>query len=381
MAPSRVATVVVVLAAVGGSLFARRRQAVDPRRRDRDRDRRARARRARRPHRRALARPRRVPRRGRVHRDQRRAAGVRRGRWRCSSRSRSPRPPRRSSGCRRCASAACRSRSPRSRSRSSPRCTCSPAADVTAAGRTLERPPFLRSDVRLYLFASPRSRSCSSCGIAVAVTKAGRSFLAVRDIEDRARGFGVEPGPSKLLAYAISGAIVGLAGGLLALKAGSISAKDPFLLLESLQLVAIVVVGGAGSAAGIITAAVLVKGVPQFMLDDPVHRPASRPDRPHRLGGAARGRDRRRARGHRRAVPRRRPAPRPAGRRARTRAPGAATAPRRRGAPRLPRCCPHVARPLSLRMPVPALLEADDVTVELRRRDRARPRLARSAAG
>ena len=98
----------------------------------------------------------------------------------------------------------------------------------------------------------------------LAVTKAGRSFLAVRDIVDRARCFGIEPGPNKLLAYAISGAIVGLGGAVLALKSGSISAKDPFLLLESLTLVAVVVVGGAGSAAGIITAAILFKGLPQF---------------------------------------------------------------------------------------------------------------------
>ena len=111
---------------------------------------------------------------------------------------------------------------------------------------------------------SRSSRSCSSCAVGSGVTKAGRSFLAVRDIEDRAVAFGVEPGPSKLLAYALSGAIVGLAGSLFALKAGSISAKDPFLLLESLLLVAIVVVGGAGSAAGIVTAAVLIKGLPQF---------------------------------------------------------------------------------------------------------------------
>ena len=137
-----------------------------------------------------------------------------------------------------------------------------PRSDVTAAGRTWTRPSFLRSDVRLYLFALTLLALVLVVRHRVAVTKAGRSFLAVRDIQDRARVFGVEPGPSKLLAYALSGAIVGLAGSLFALKEGSISAKDPFFLLESLQLVAILVVGGTGSAAGIVTAAVLVKGLP-----------------------------------------------------------------------------------------------------------------------
>src|SRR5256885_8871074 len=111
------------------------------------------------------------------------------------------------------------------------------------------------------------------------------TFLAVRDIEDRARVFGVEPGRSKLLAYAISGAIVGLGGSLFALKAGSISAKDPFLLLESLQLVAILVVGGTGSAAGIVTAAVIVKGLPQFISTIPFTD--LKPDRIVPIGSAA----------------------------------------------------------------------------------------------
>src|SRR5262249_24622629 len=137
-------------------------------------------------------------------------------------------------------------------------------ADVTAAGRTWTRPSFLRSDIHLYLFALALIALVLVVRYRLGVTKAGRSFLAVRDVRERAVWFGVEPGPNKLLAYALSGAIVGLAGSLFALKAGSISAKDPFLLLESLQLVAILVVGGTGSATGIITAAVLVKGVPQF---------------------------------------------------------------------------------------------------------------------
>ena len=142
--------------------------------------------------------------------------------------------------------------------------------DVTAAGRTLDRPSVLEGDVQLYLFALVCLALVLVLRYRIAVTKAGRSFLAVRDVEPRAVCFGVEPGPTKLLAYALSGAIVGLAGGVLALKAGSISAKDPFLLLESLQLVAIVVVGGSGSAAGIVTAAVLFKAVPQFFSTIPI---------------------------------------------------------------------------------------------------------------
>lgn len=237
--------------------------------------------------------------------------------------------------------------------------------DVTAAGRTFDRPGFLHSDLNLYLFALGALALVLVARHRLSVTKAGRSFLAVRDIEDRARSFGVEPGPTKLLAYAVSGAIVGLAGGVLAVKAGSISAKDPFLLLESLQLVAIVVVGGAGSAAGIITAAVLVKGFPQFSSTIPLTH--LRADRivpiasaallvlvivaaPQGIGGlyrmAGRFLDRwLRPRGRERPEPRPRPT-------------DAAAAAHHAAALR------EVPRPLYLRMPVPALLEARDVCVD-----------------
>src|SRR5437016_6853734 len=74
-----------------------------------------------------------------------------------------------------------------------------PRSDVTAAGRTWARPSFLRSDIRLYLFALAFLAIVLVVRLRVGVTKAGRAFLAVRDVHDRAVSFGVEPGPSKLL--------------------------------------------------------------------------------------------------------------------------------------------------------------------------------------
>jgi ABC-type branched-subunit amino acid transport system ATPase component/ABC-type branched-subunit amino acid transport system permease subunit len=158
-------------------------------------------------------------------------------------------------------------------------------SDVTAAGRELERPSYLEGDVQLYAFALVCLAIVLWLRRRIAVTKAGRSFCAVRDIERRAQSFGIEPGSTKLLAYALSGAIVGLGGAVFAMKAGSISAKEPFLLLESLQLVAIVVVGGAGSASGILTAAFLVKGLSQFSSTVPLLD--LRPDRVYPITSAA----------------------------------------------------------------------------------------------
>ena len=157
--------------------------------------------------------------------------------------------------------------------------------DVSAAGRELPRPSFLEGDVQLYAFALACLALVLALRRRVAVTKAGRAFFAVRDIEPRARCFGVEPGPAKLLAYALSGAIVGIGGAVFAVKAGSISAKEPFALLESLQLIAIVVVGGRGSPTGIVTAAFLVKGMSQFSSEVPLVD--LRPDRVYPITAAA----------------------------------------------------------------------------------------------
>lgn len=95
------------------------------------------------------------------------------------------------------------------------------------------------------------------------VTKFGRGLVAVREAEERAVAFGVEPGPAKLRAYALSGMLAGIAGALIAYLTGGGSAAD-FGVLRSLELLAFTVVGGVGSRAGVLAAAVLLVGVPRL---------------------------------------------------------------------------------------------------------------------
>lgn len=137
---------------------------------------------------------------------------------------------------------------------------------LTAARQSLDRPSLIRTDASLYFFAVVLLGIVLLVRRRVAVTRAGRALLAVRDVEARAPAFGVEPGPTKLLAYTLSGAMVGLAGALLAFKnaPGTLTSTDPFVLLQSLLLVAIVIVGGAGSGPGIVAAAFFIAGVPQL---------------------------------------------------------------------------------------------------------------------
>lgn len=231
-----------------------------------------------------------------------------------------------------------------------------PDDDLTGANLTLDRPSLLTTPKALYYFAI----ACVVVVLVVrrrlGVTRGGRALLAVRDIELRSNAFGIEPGPAKLGAYTLSGAITGLAGAILAFKEapGAISDTSPFALLQSLLLVAIVVVGGAGSGAGIVLAAFFLNGIPQiftgFGRDAPLISSlllvAAVVLQPAGIGGiltAIQGRVRRRAGD--------RPDPRP--RLVDLGAAGEAAAALR-----------DVPRGLSLRMPAAALLEGSHVTVK-----------------
>ncbi len=94
-------------------------------------------------------------------------------------------------------------------------------------------------------------------------SKLGRAFVVTRDGEERAVAFGVEPGRTKLQAYALSGFLAGISGGLIVALAGVVSGAD-YGFIQSLEILAFAVLGGMGSRAGVIAAAFLLVGFPGF---------------------------------------------------------------------------------------------------------------------
>jgi branched-chain amino acid transport system ATP-binding protein len=94
-------------------------------------------------------------------------------------------------------------------------------------------------------------------------SKLGRAFVTVRDGEERAVAFGVEPGPAKLMAYTLSGFMAGMSGALLAYLSGGVSAAE-YGVFRSLELLAFTVVGGVGSRTGIIVGAFALIGLPEL---------------------------------------------------------------------------------------------------------------------
>ncbi len=97
----------------------------------------------------------------------------------------------------------------------------------------------------------------------------GFAFDAVADDEDTARIVGIDVARYKLTAFALGTAIAGVAGGLYAHNVRFI-APDSFGFVESITVLAMVVIGGIGSVGGVIAAAVVLSMLPQWFqfIDD-----------------------------------------------------------------------------------------------------------------
>ncbi len=95
-------------------------------------------------------------------------------------------------------------------------------------------------------------------------TRAGRAFRAVRDNDLSARVAGVDLTRTKLFAFALSAFYAGVAGGLLA---GLYKAVTPeyFPLSVSIQYLAMVIVGGAGTVLGAVLGAFFVLLIPEVL--------------------------------------------------------------------------------------------------------------------
>jgi ABC-type branched-subunit amino acid transport system ATPase component/ABC-type branched-subunit amino acid transport system permease subunit len=91
----------------------------------------------------------------------------------------------------------------------------------------------------------------------------GRSIKAVRDNEPAAASYGVQIQRIKLKAFSLAGGLAGLGGALLAGAFSNIAFSESFFLVnDSLNLVAMVVIGGMGSVSGAVIGAIFVIGIP-----------------------------------------------------------------------------------------------------------------------
>lgn len=96
----------------------------------------------------------------------------------------------------------------------------------------------------------------------------GRAFVAVRNNEQAAASLGINVNRTKVIAFAWSGLITGLAGALYAALNGRVT-PDTFGISQMLMHFAIVMIGGLGSLSGSIIGAVLLTSLPELLRDFP----------------------------------------------------------------------------------------------------------------
>jgi branched-chain amino acid transport system permease protein len=93
-------------------------------------------------------------------------------------------------------------------------------------------------------------------------TRIGRAFVAIRDRDLSAELIGINLFRTKILAFAISSYYAGIAGGLWVYFARVVT-PESFPLTLSIQLLAMIIVGGLGSIKGTLLGTVFVVLVPE----------------------------------------------------------------------------------------------------------------------
>lgn len=94
-------------------------------------------------------------------------------------------------------------------------------------------------------------------------SRSGRVLISARDNERAAQSFGVNLIRTRLTAFAISGFIAAVAGGLMAYQQGAVD-SGAFPAVESLKVFTMTVVGGLTSIAGGVAGALYVVGIDTF---------------------------------------------------------------------------------------------------------------------
>jgi ABC-type branched-subunit amino acid transport system permease subunit len=95
-------------------------------------------------------------------------------------------------------------------------------------------------------------------------SRVGRAWEAMREDETVSRAMGINTLSQKLLAFAIGAAFAGLGGALFASR-NQFTGPEDFSLMVSINVVAVVIVGGMGNIPGVIAGALMLKGLPEML--------------------------------------------------------------------------------------------------------------------
>lgn len=95
-------------------------------------------------------------------------------------------------------------------------------------------------------------------------SRIGRAWKAIREDEDVAQAMGINLTTTKLLAFATGAGFGGLSGAIFAAKLSTVYPHS-FVLQVSINVLALIIVGGMGSLPGVIVGALLLVGLPEIL--------------------------------------------------------------------------------------------------------------------
>jgi branched-chain amino acid transport system permease protein len=132
-------------------------------------------------------------------------------------------------------------------------------------GKPLDVGGFTLSAVTLYywLFLALVVASVVICH-RLELSRVGRAWMAIREDEIAAKAMGINTRNMKLLAFGMGATFGGVAGSMFAAFQGFVS-PESFSLMESVMIVAMVVLGGIGHLPGVVLGAVLLSALPEVL--------------------------------------------------------------------------------------------------------------------
>ncbi|GAB2489693.1 MAG: ABC transporter permease subunit [Comamonas sp.] len=95
-------------------------------------------------------------------------------------------------------------------------------------------------------------------------SRIGRAWMAIREDEIAAKAMGINTRNMKLLAFGMGATFGGVAGVMFGAFQGFVS-PESFSLMESIMIIAMVVLGGLGHIPGVILGAVLLSALPEVL--------------------------------------------------------------------------------------------------------------------
>jgi branched-chain amino acid transport system permease protein len=122
--------------------------------------------------------------------------------------------------------------------------------------RSLDLGPITINSVSLYYYLF--------LALVVVSVIIGRAWMAIREDEIAAKAMGINTRNLKLLAFGMGATFGGVSGAMFAAFQGFVS-PESFSLMESVMIVAMVVLGGIGHLPGVILGALLLAALPEVL--------------------------------------------------------------------------------------------------------------------